>query len=161
MIAALRERFDTLSDRERRLVIVGGVVAVVLLLVAVVLPIERGVAQAGDRVARKQADLAWLRQMAPALAVAPPVAAATSGESLIVLIDRSAREAGLGQSLTGSQPSGNGAMRTQFEKADFNRLVDWISMLGQQYGVQAESATFEAGGEPGIVDAVVVLRPAG
>jgi general secretion pathway protein M len=160
MIGTLRQKFDALSDRERRLVIIGGVVAVVLLLLAVVLPLERGVSQAADRVARKQADLGWIQQMAPALAAAPQAAPANA-ESLIVLIDRSARDAGLGQALTGSQPSGNGAMRTQFEKADFNRLVDWIAMLAQQYGVQAESATFEAGGAPGVVDAVVVLRNSG
>jgi len=159
-MAALRDRFDALSDRERRLVTIGGVVAVVLLLVAIVMPIERGVSQSAERVTRKQADLGWIQQMAPALAVArqaPP----TTSESLIVLIDRSAREAGLGQALTGSQPSGNGAMRTQFEKADFDRLMDWIAMLAQQYGVQAESATFEAGGTAGVVDAVVVLRHSG
>lgn len=160
MIGALRQRFDTLSDRERRIVILGGIAAAVLLLVAIVMPIERGVSQSADRVSKKQADLGWMQQMAPALAAAPR-AAPTTAESLLVLIDRSAREAGLGQSLTGSQPSGNGAMRTQFEKADFNRLVDWIATLGQQYGVQAESATFEPGGSPGVVDAVVVLRNAG
>ena len=159
-MAALRDRFDALSDRERRLVTIGGVVAVVLLLVAIVMPIERGVSQSAERVTRKQADLGWIQQMAPALAVAPQ-AAPTTSESLIVLIDRSAREAGLGQALTGSQPSGNGAMRTQFEKADFDRLMDWIAMLAQQYGVQAESATFEAGGTAGVVDAVVVLRHSG
>ncbi len=160
MIESLRQKFDALSDRERRIVIVGGIVAVVLLLLAIVMPVERGVSQSADRVTRKQADLGWIQQMAPALAAAPQAAPAND-QSLIVLIDRTARDAGLGQALTGSQPSGNGALRTQFEKADFNRLVDWISMLGQQYGVQAESATFEAGGTPGVVDAVVVLRNAG
>ena len=160
MIDSLRQRFDALSERERRLVTFGSIAAVVILLFAIIMPIERGVSQSAARVTRKQSDLGWIQQMAPALAVAPR-ASPTNAESLIVLIDRSARDAGLGQSLTGSQPSGNGAMRTQFEKADFNRLMDWISMLAQQYGVQAESATFESGGAPGVVDAVVVLRNPG
>lgn len=160
MIDSLRRKFDALSDRERRIVVVGGVVAAALLLLAIVMPLERGVSRSAERVTRKQADLGWIQQMAPALAAAPQ-ATPTNSESLIVLIDRSARDAGLGQALTGSQPSGNGALRTQFEKADFNRLVDWIALLAQQYGVQAESATFEAGGSPGVVDAVVVLRHPG
>ena len=157
MIAALRERFDALSDRERRLVLFGGIAAAVLLLLAVVLPIERGVSRSAANVTRKQSDLGWIQQMAPALAAAPRPTPGNA-ESLIVLIDRSARDAGLAQSLTGSQPSGNGAMRTQFEKAEFSRLVEWIAMLAQQYGVQAESAQFDTGGAPGIVNAVVVLR---
>jgi len=159
-MSALRDRIDALSDRERRLVLLGAVAAVVLLLLAVVLPIERGVSRSAANVTRKQSDLGWIQQMAPALAAAPRAAPANT-ESLIVLIDRSARDAGLGQSLTGSQPSGNGAMRTQFEKADFSQLVQWIAMLSQQYGVQAESAQFDAGGAPGVVNAVVVLRNPG
>jgi general secretion pathway protein M len=158
---ALRARFDALSDRERRIVTIGGVAALVLLLIAVVLPLERSVSQSAARVTRKQADLGWLQQMAPALAAAPQVAsgAAGAGESLIVLVDRTAREAGLGQSLTGSQPSGNGALRTQFEKADFNRLVAWIALLAEQHGVQADSASFDALKDaPGTVNAVVTLH---
>jgi general secretion pathway protein M len=138
-------------------VLIGALAAAILLLLAIVLPIEHGVSQSAANVTRKQSDLGWIRQMAPALATAPRVTPGTS-ESLIVLIDRSARDAGLGQALTGSQPSGNGAMRTQFEKAEFARLVDWIALLAQQYGVQAESAQFDAGGAPGVVNAVVVLR---
>lgn len=157
---ALRRWFDGLADRERRLVSIGGVLALVLLVVLAVMPLQDATSRAAARVERKQADLAWLRQMAPALAVAPAVAASSSQESLIVLVDRTARDAGLGQALTGSQPSGNGALRTQFEKADFNRLVGWLGSLAQQEGVQPESASFEAGDEPGIVNAVIVLRPA-
>lgn len=158
MIGALRDRFDALADRERRLVSIGGAIAILLLVMALVMPLERGVATSAARVTRKQSDLSWMRQMAPALAVAPQAAPANQ-ESLIVLVDRSAREAGLGQSLTGSQPSGNGALRTQFEKADFNRLIDWIAQLAQLQGVQAESASFDAVADsPGTVNAVIVLR---
>ncbi|MET0291236.1 MAG: type II secretion system protein M [Steroidobacteraceae bacterium] len=156
---ALRARFDALSDRERRIVGIGLIAALVLLIVAIVMPLERSVSQAAARVTRKQADLGWLQQMAPALATAPQVAAGGAQESLIVLVDRTAREAGLGQALTGSQPSGNGALRTQFEKADFNRLVAWIALLAEQHGVQADSANFEAVKDgPGTVNAVVTLH---
>ena len=158
MIDALRARFDSLAERERRLVMIGGAVALVLLVFAVVAPLERGVSQSAARVTRKQSDLGWMRQMGPALAVAPQAAPANP-ESLIVLVDRSAREAGLGQALTGSQPSGNGALRTQFEKAEFNRLLDWVAQLAQQQGVQVESASFDAVADvPGTVNAVIVLR---
>jgi type II secretory pathway component PulM len=158
MIAALRARFDALADRERRIVIGGALLAAVLLLLAVVLPLQGAMGRSAERVTRKQADLGWMQQMAPTLAVAPQAAPATQ-ESLIVLVDRSARDAGLGQSLTGSAPSGDGALRTQFERAEFNRLVEWVAQLGQQYGVQAESASFDAVADaPGTVNAVVTLR---
>jgi type II secretory pathway component PulM len=158
MIGALRTRFDGLADRERRIVLAGAALAIVLLVLAAVLPLQRGVEASSQRVLRKQADLGWMQQMAPTLAAAPQDAPATQ-ESLIVLVDRSARDAGLGQALTGSAPSGDGALRTQFEKADFNQLVEWIAQLAQQYGVQAESASFDAVADaPGTVNAVVTLR---
>jgi len=155
---ALRRRYAEMSAREQRMVLFGAVVAAVLLILAIVMPIDRAVARAHERIERKQADLDWLRQVGPSLASAPQTAAPAANESLLVLVDRSAREAGLGAALTGSQPSGDGAMRTQFQKAEFDRLIGWMGQLAQQHGVRAESATFDAGDAPGVVNAVVVLR---
>jgi type II secretory pathway component PulM len=79
-------------------------------------------------------------------------------DSLVVLIDRAARESGLGQALTGSQPSGDGGMRVQLEKAPFNSLVAWLARLSEQNGVRVESASIDAANEPGLVNAGIVLR---
>lgn len=157
MIDSLRRRYGELSAREQRIVLFGAVAAVALIILAIVLPMDRAVTRAHERVERKQADLDWLRQVGPSLAAAPAPAAA-SNESLLVLVDRSARESGLGTALTGSQPSGDGSLRTQFQKAEFDRLVSWMGILAQQHGVRAESATFDAGDAPGVVNAVIVLR---
>jgi len=86
-----------------------------------------------------------------------PAAAATQ-ESLVVLIDRSARESGLAQALTGSQPVGDGGMRVQLEQADFNLLSGWVSRLSSQHGVRVEAASVTSAGTPGIVNASVQLR---
>jgi type II secretory pathway component PulM len=101
-----------------------------------------------------------MRRVAPTLiAAGPPPAASAGSESLVVLIDTSARESGLGQALTGSAPGADGAMRVQLEKADFNLLVAWLSRLSNQHGVRVESATVDAAGEAGLVNATVVLHP--
>ena len=76
----------------------------------------------------------------------------------MVLIDSSARESGLAQAISGSQPSGDGGLRIQLEKADFNLLVAWLARLGTQHGLRIESATIEGGSEPGLVNAAVVIR---
>jgi type II secretory pathway component PulM len=79
-------------------------------------------------------------------------------ESLVVLVDRSARESGLAQSLKGSQPNGEGSLRVQFEKADFNAWVAWLGRLVSQHGLRVEAATAEATADPGVVNASVVVR---
>ena len=148
----------SLSPRDRRTVIVGGVIAVILFVLAVIVPLDHSVSRLHDQVTQKQADLVWMRSVAPEIAAAGPVHNAGSGESLIVIIDQSARESGLGGSLTGSQPSGRGGLSVQLEKAPFDALVGWLARLSQQNGVQIESANIDSAGEPGLVNASLVLQ---
>ncbi len=153
--------FESLSERERRMVVFGGIAAAVLLVLAVILPLDRAVARAEARVERKQADLAWMRSVAPELAAAGPAVrapGATTGESLIVIVDRAAREAGLGSALTSSEPVGPGNLRVRMEKAPFDTLVAWLARLAERHGVQVESATIDNAGQPGLVNAGIVLR---
>ncbi|HRX91000.1 MAG TPA: type II secretion system protein GspM, partial [Steroidobacteraceae bacterium] len=79
-------------------------------------------------------------------------------ESLVVLIDRSARESGLGASLSSTQPNGDKSLRLRLDRASFDLLVGWLARLSEQHGVRVESAEIEGGGEPGIVNAGLVLR---
>ncbi len=157
--AELQRWFDSLAPRDQRILRLGSIVAAVLVLVGVFLPLQRMVSSASSRVEQKQADLAWMRSAAPSVVAAGPgPSSRATAESLVVLIDQSARESGLAKSLAGSQPSGNGAQRVQFNAADFNLLVAWLSRLSSQHGVKVESATFTAAAEPGVVTATLVLR---
>jgi len=158
MKLALRNWYERQSPRDQLVLRWGMAAAVLILLMAVLLPLQRSVAQARKQVAGKQADLQWMRSMGPALAAAgPDPATAPTGQSMVVLIDTSARESGLGQALTSSQPAG-GAVRIQLENADFNLLVGWLSRLASQHGVRVESASVTGSAAPGIVNASVVLR---
>jgi general secretion pathway protein M len=147
----------SLSARDRRILLVGGIIAAILFVLAVILPLDRSVAHLHAQVARKQADLVWMRTAAPEIAAAGPVRS-TAGESLIVVVDQSAHEAGLGGALAGSQPSGRGDLSVHLEKAPFDALVAWLARLSQQNGVQIESATIDSTGQPGTVNASLVLK---
>jgi len=150
---------DSLNERERRMVLFGGIAAAILLVLAVVLPLDRSVSQAHERLGRKQADLAWMRSVAPQLAGAgPSVSRPGSQQSLLVVVDRSAHEAGLGAALTASEPSGPGGLRVRLDKAPFDILVGWMARLGDQQGVKVESASIDNAGQPGLVNAALVLR---
>ena len=151
--------FDTMNERERRLVIIGGAVAVVLLILGVVFPLDRSVSKAQARIGQKQADLGWMQTVGPELAnSAPVVSTPTTPESLLVTVDRAAREAGLGSALTNSEPSGPGRLRVRLEKAQFDILVGWLARLSDQHGIGVESATVDSTGAPGIVNAGLVLQ---
>jgi general secretion pathway protein M len=149
--------FNTMSERERRMVQFGAIAVVLLLIFGVVLPLDRKVSQAQHRIAQKTTDLAWMRENAPELAAAGPMHVAT-GESLLAIADRSARESNLGSSIAGSDPSGTGGLRMRLEKAPFDTLVAWLARLSEQTGVRVESATIDSTGTPGTVNAAIVLH---
>jgi general secretion pathway protein M len=153
----MRAWYSKLEDRERRFVNIGAIAAGVLVLLGVILPLNRGIAQARQRVTTKQVDLAFIQQSTPELQASGPAASA-SGASLVVLIDSSARESGLGKSLSSSEPTGDGGLRIRMERAPFDGLVAWLARISQQHGVRVETAEIEQAGEAGLVNASLVLK---
>src|ERR1043165_3258192 len=155
----MREWFDNLSERDRRIVTYGGAVVLVLVLLGIILPLHRNIAMARERVARKQGDLQFIQSVAQQLASAAPGSGnAASGESLVVLIDSSAREGGLGKALSSSQPTGDKGLRIRLDRVSFDAMVAWLARLSQQHGVRVESAEIEAAGEAGLGNAGLVLK---
>jgi type II secretory pathway component PulM len=157
----LREWIANLSPRERNLVYVaGGLVCVALVYGALVLPIQTAHDRMAARVAKKQADLAWMQQRAPQAMAAAGMAQGASGESLVALIDRTAREAGLAAALRDQNPTSDSGMHLRFESASFDALIAWLASLQQQHGVAVESATIGAAA-PGLVNATISLSQGG
>ena len=155
----MRAWFANLAERERRMVLLGAVGAAILLVLAIVLPLNRNIAQAQQRLTVKQGDLSFIQGAVPQLASAGPGATAVaSAENLVVLIDTSARESGLGKSLASTQPTGDKALRVRFERAPFDGLVAWLARISQNNGVRVESAEIEFAGEAGLVNAGLVLK---
>jgi type II secretory pathway component PulM len=150
---------ESLNERERRMVMIGGIAAVLVLIFGVLLPLNSSVSKAQERVGKKQADLVWMRAVGPELASAgPTVARPSSQESLLVVVDRAARESGLGGALTSSEPQGPGVLRVRLEKAPFDILVGWLGRLADQNGISVDTANIDTAGAPGVVTASLVLR---
>jgi general secretion pathway protein M len=155
----MRAWYGNLSERDRRIVNIGGVVVLVLVILGLVVPLNRSITQARQRVTTKQGDLAFIQGAAPQLASAGPMGATVADNSaLIVLVDSSARESGLGKSLASSQPTGERMLRVRFERVPFDGLVAWLARLSQNHGVHVDSAEIEHAGEAGLVNAGLVLR---
>jgi hypothetical protein len=68
----MREWYANLAERERRVVTFGAAVAAVLLLLAIVLPLNRNISQSRARITTKQADLAFIQAAMPQLSAAGP-----------------------------------------------------------------------------------------
>lgn len=150
--------YDTLNEREQKLVKFGGLALILVLVFGVILPLDGSVSKARERIAKKQTDLVWMKGVAPVLAAAAPMHQGGTGESLIVIVERSASESGLQKSLAGSDPNGPGGIQVRMEKASFDAMVGWLSRLSQQDGIGVEGATIDTTGTPGIVNAAIMLH---
>jgi len=89
-----------------------------------------------------------------------PMLATPTDESLVVLVDRTAREAGLASSLTGQTPQGETGIRVRLESAAFDVAMMWLANLELSHRVAIESATFDRTQTPGLVNVTLVLNRA-
>ncbi|MGQ0428593.1 MAG: type II secretion system protein GspM [Gammaproteobacteria bacterium] len=151
----LREWYASLSERERRVVAWGGSAAALLAVAGLVWKLGTAVTAAEARVERRREDLAFIEAVTPRLQALP---AARPGESLAIAVDRLAREGGLSQSLAGVESASEGAIRARFTAASFDALAVMLARLQRERGVVPETASVTAAGQPGLVDASLVLR---
>ena len=146
-----------LQPREQRVVTVGGIaVAVLILVLGILMPLQSAVSSAVRRNETKREDLAWMQVNAPEIRAAGGQLPADTGEAPVVLVDRVAREAGLAGALRGTQPSGTG-VRVQLEAAAFDTLVNWLATLDERYGLAIETITVDRTAQPGMVNASITF----
>ncbi len=151
----LREWHSSLSERDQRVLNWGVAAASVLLLAGLIWKLGSATAAAETRVEGKREQLAWIEAVTPRLQATP---AARAGESLTIAVDRAARESGLGDALGDIEGAGPGSLRVRFKNASFDALALCLARLQQERGAVTETASVNASGEPGRVDATIVLR---
>lgn len=164
----VREWLDKLAPRERWLVLAAAVFAAIALVYALGLqPLFAARGRAAADVAERQSLLSDIEQVArrfgPQSAASGPAGAQgqASGESLVVVIDRSTRERGLGTYLKRNQPEGANGVRLRLENVPFDDLTTWLADVQTRQGLAAVSASFDPSGEPGRVNSNLVLERVG
>lgn len=158
-MAALTDWYGRQSARDQRVLQVGAVAVALILLAGLYLMPQRALDKARNTLETRRDLLAYMRQVGPSLQASGVVEVQPINESFIVFIDRTAREHGLADAITGSPPAGNGTYRVTLEGADFNLLVNWVYQMSSRHGVKVESASVTGSGGPGRVNASVQLRP--
>jgi type II secretory pathway component PulM len=158
----MKERFlhwwGGLQERERWILAGGAVVVVVTFAWLLLDPLFNGVSERAQRVAEKEALLAWMQRGAARLPRGGPAAPQTAP---VFVINRTVQAAGLGQYLKQAQPVGETGVRTQFEAVPFDTLIMWLSQLASQQGLLIESAQLESAGRAGTTDARLSIERAG
>lgn len=164
-MSALQQRWDLLAPRERRALVLGALVLVIVLLWLLLWdPLSQSREQWRARVIAAESDLAWMRSAAPlvqARSAGAPRALQMDGRSLLARVDSSAKEAGLGNALLRIEPVAAGQVRLHFEQAGFDSLMRWLEALSSQYGTQVSELSVQRADGVGVVDARVGLIESG
>jgi len=156
----MKDYWRNLQAREQRTLLIGGVAVLMLLIYSLVIdPFTQGLSRLEQGVAENRALLAWMEQAAQQVKTLRGSSAVqqAGGGSLLSLIDRSAKQNGLGGALKQVKPEGEG-VRLRFEQAGFDDMVRWLGRLGAEQGVGVTTLTLERLPSSGQVNATVVLE---
>lgn len=141
-MSILNERFD---QRSRRAVTLGLAIAMALLCYALLwLPLERQ----RQRLERQHANLSetyqWINQRAEEakklLSSAPAKVTLKSDLPLLTLVDRSSRQAGVGDALSDLEPVSHNRVKIHLKNALFDDAMGWLQAL-EASGVEIEQVT--------------------
>ena len=155
----LRTRWTALTDRERRIVTLGGI-ALGLILVYLVLWAPVAKARHAREVALKESHTLAVQLEKLATEVqrhrggSSPVA---THQSLLALVDQTRKASSLTKPPSRLEPEGDTTVRIWMEDVPFDALVRWLGDLQTRYGVRVDTADIERTSGSGLVSARLTL----
>jgi general secretion pathway protein M len=149
--------FYGLQPRERWIVAIGGVAAIVIIAWGfVVRPLRAELATLTTSVDTKQRlliDIARIESEQPSTVISNQQG---QQQTLVGIIDATARSHGLSPPrTTANGPSG---VNVSIQSASADTLLAWLIVLHGTYGIDVESASFAGAREPGLVNGQLSLR---
>lgn len=161
----MKEWFNSLDARERKTLISG---AVALLLICIYFlgwePFVKKIERLEKSNAENQQTLTWMKQRAEEVRQLQRTNSGTKvdlkGQSLLGVIDKTAKSNNLGSAIKRVQPEGNDKALVRLEKAEFNHVIRWLEQLQLQQGIQIDSSVIEKQSEPGLVNARIIFQTA-
>ena len=161
----MKEWFDGLAPRERLILVIGGVVAAVLLLYALLwYPLVRDVERLEVSIDEQSSAATWMRQAAREVRILSGRAegtAASDGRPLLTLVEQTARSSGLGTALHRVEPQGSGSAGVWLQNAGFDDLINWLGRMDAEMGVRVDSMVADPQDEAGRVNVRLVLSRGG
>ena len=156
----LRDAWNKLAPRERRLATIGGVLTgVTLLYVLLWLPVQKELARLRVSVPEERAQAMQMRQQAASI---KPLRARSGAKPasgmLLPVIEQSATARGMRGFVKRMEADGGNGVQLTLEAVPFNSLLSWLADLQGSHSLLVESASMDAHSAPGTVNAKLKLR---
>ncbi len=160
----MKEQWQQLSLREKRLVIIAAIVVVVTLMYFMIWePLRDGIETSRVRVNAQTNTLQQIRAQAAEakqLRAIKNRGGTRGGGSLLVIIERTAQQKNLKSNLQKVQPEGQDGVRVWVENAAFDQLIDWLALLENKNTIYVSEIIIERRQEPGRINSRILLRVA-
>ncbi len=157
----MKDWFLALQTQERINVTAGAAaLAIMLFYVAVWDPIHSSVAQLEKNVAKQAPLLQWMQQAAEDvknLKGTKSQLKSKAGQSLLSLVDSTAKSSRLGNVLKRVKPDGEKKVRVWLESASFDDMVIWMEKLNKSYGIEVLTLAIDRKDTPGRIDARITF----
>ena len=155
----MKEFLDKLSERDRMLLAVAVSAVIVAGMILAWHSFSGRIDRLQDIVADQHMTLDYMKQSAREVQSLRGQAPQRSsgGQSLMALMDKTARQAGLSGAVKRIEPEGQNKVRVRLEGAVFDDLMRWLEALGGGYGIQVESVTIDRQDTIGMVNARLTL----
>lgn len=150
-----------LAERERQILIWGGLVVLASLLYgAVWVPLGEALTSQSARRAAQEDNLRWMYQATAEVKVLTASGvkprARTDRRGLLAQVDAATRAAKIADQVKEIQPDGDDQVRVQFNTVDFNKLITWLGQL-ERSGIRLASLSLRHERQTPEVDARVTL----
>jgi len=157
----MKNWFMGLQQQERLTVSAGAIALVVMLLYSAIWdPLHSGVEQLEKNIAKQAPLLQWMEEAANDVKIlrgGQAAKKAAPGQSLLSLVDSTAKKGKLGNALKRVKPDGNTRVSVWLEQASFDDMVKWLEVLNRDYSIEIASLVIDRKDTPGIVDSRIVF----
>lgn len=153
--------WDARSTREQLYLVIGGIVALFLILyLGLIAPINSAVVYLQTTVQRQQALVQWLMPRVPVLqrltsssSVAQPVTAT----NLLATVDTRLKQTQFARSVTEISQSDASSVRVTLNAVPFDDLLQWLAQQWQQSRIAVSQIDVQKTGDAGLAKVVVTL----
>lgn len=161
---ALLQYWEGLQPRERQVLSVGAVALLIIGVYALIIePYQEKSARLEQDIAAHLETLQWMQGAAASVKALQRNGGSHKKDwkgTLLTLVDTSARQSALGDSVKKVEPEGKNGVRVWLEQASFDELLRWLNTLNQQYDVKISGLQVDREDSAGLVSAKVVLEEA-
>jgi len=159
----MKQWWQSLTTREQQSLAIGAVVLTAIVLYWLIWePLNVRAESLSRTVAEQRADILWMESAAEHLRDVRGTVPAGSGvndeQSLLGLIDNTARSGPLAGTVRRVQPEGDQTVRVWLENAPFDDLMYWLSELETHYGLRVTTLVVDRQAAAGRVSARVSLE---